>query len=440
MHIAPYLRASLLLGSGGGFALATVLTLFPLSGIPLGSWWEAIVQTHGHLQLFGWAGLFVVGVALYFLPRLRGTPLARPALLPWILGVQVASLLLRFLSQPFLVATGWLLWKILFILSGVLEALALPAIFLLLLQTVLHKQTAKNALEGVRSIAPFILGAFLSLSLAALLNLLNCVSALSSSGMISATGDEANITLGLFGFLVPVALAMSSRMLPLYAHIQPFPTQLLRILAVAYFGGIIFWLSGIFLPGMLFTFLNAAGFLLIGMVVLIFTGYFLYLLRKRAQISSQVATPNAEMQVKRALQGRREERRRYGPYVGLIGSAYLWGSLGALLLCIDGIASLAFGTLPFTIDAIRHSFAVGFITLLLCGIAVRMIPGFSSKAIRSPRLVTATLILGNLAALLRVGSLLLAPVLPGFEFFFALSGPTGLALVLCLTINLWSAL
>ncbi|HEV2660781.1 MAG TPA: hypothetical protein VGU68_09280, partial [Ktedonobacteraceae bacterium] len=147
VHIAPYLRASLLLGSGGGFALATVLTLFPISGIPLGSWWEAVVQTHGHLQLFGWAGLFVVGVALYFLPRLRGTPLARPALLPWLLGVQVASLLLRFLSQPLLVATGALLWKILFILSGVLEALALPAIFLLLLQTVLHKQTAKKALE-----------------------------------------------------------------------------------------------------------------------------------------------------------------------------------------------------------------------------------------------------------------------------------------------------
>lgn len=443
VHIAPYLRASLLLGSGGGFALATALTLsplFPLSGIPLGPWWEAVVQTHGHLQLFGWAGLFVVGVALYFLPRLRGTPLARPALLPWILGIQVASLLLRFLSQPFLVATGWLLWKILFILSGVLEALALPTIFLLLLQTVLHKQTAKNALEGVRSIAPFILGAFLSLSLAGILNLFNCVTSLGSSGLISTTGDEANITLGLFGFLVPVALAMSSRMLPLYAHIQPFPTLLLRILALAYFGGIIFWLSGIFLPGMLFTFLNAVGLLLVGMVVLIFTGYFLYLLRKQAHVSSQVATPNAEMQAKRAQQGRREERRRYGPYVGLIGSAYLWGSLGALLLCIDGIASLTFETLPIAIDAIRHSFAVGFITLLLCGIAVRMIPGFSSKTIRSPRLVTATLILGNLAALLRVGSLLLTPVLPGFEFFFALSGPTGLALVLCLTINLWPAL
>jgi len=107
---------------------------------------------------------------------------------------------------------------------------------------------------------------------------------------------------------------------------------------------------------------------------------------------------------------------------------------------IDGIASLLFGALPVMVDAIRHSFAVGFITLLICGIAVRLVPSFSGKAIRSPRLVTATLLLGNLAALLRVGSVVLAPVFPGSAVFFALSGPTGLALILCLTVNLWPAL
>src|SRR5579859_4648104 len=166
MHIsfaytAPYLRAALLLGSGGGFALACVLTLAPLFGVASGSWWEALIQTHGHLQLFGWAGLFVIGIALYFLPRLRGAPLARPALLPWILGAQSASLVLRFVSQPLLAGTGWFLWGILLVLSGALEALALPATFLLLVQTALRKSATRGPLEGVRSIAPFIFCAFL---------------------------------------------------------------------------------------------------------------------------------------------------------------------------------------------------------------------------------------------------------------------------------------
>ncbi len=438
VHIAPYLRAALLLGSGGGFALATALTLSPLFGVPLGSWWRATVQTHGHLQLFGWAGLFVIGIALYFLPRLRGIPLAQPALLPWILGVLVSSLLLRFLGQPLLVVTGWLFWKIVLVLSGVLEALALPAILLLLVQTTFHTSATKRSLEGIRSIAPFIFGAFLGLSLAAIVNVFNCVAALASSGLIPATGDEANTILGLFGFLVPVALAMSSRMLPLYMHIQPFPTPLLRILACAYFGGVMFWLLSLFLPGM--SLLNGLGLLLIGTVMLIFTGYFLYLIRHRTHMPHNVSVPHSEKMAERTRQSRREERRKYGPYIALVGSAYLWGSLGALLLVIDAIASFLFQILPVTIDAIRHSFAVGFITLLLCGIAIRMIPGFSRKAIRSPKLVTATFLLGNLAALLRVGPLLLTPILPGAALFFALSGPTGLVVVLCFTVNLWPTL
>ncbi len=247
--IAPYLRAALLLGCGGGFALATVLTLAPLFGIPLSTWWAATVQTHGHLQLFGWAGLFVVGVALYFLPRLRGIPLARPELLPWILGIYVLGLVLRFLSQPLLAITGWFFWKSALLGSGVLEALVLPAILLLLLQTALKGPTKKSKVEGVSSIAPFILGAFLGLALAGILNLFNCIAAFSGRGIIPAAGDEADITLGLFGFLVPVALAMSTRMLPLYVNIQPFPTRLLRILALLYFGGVVIWLLSLLLAG-----------------------------------------------------------------------------------------------------------------------------------------------------------------------------------------------
>jgi len=53
-------------------------------------------------------------------------------------------------------------------------------------------------------------------------------------------------------------------------------------------------------------------------------------------------------------------------------------------MVIDGIAVFLFGTLPVTVDVVRHSFAIGFITLLICGVAVRILPGFSSKAIRSP--------------------------------------------------------
>jgi uncharacterized protein involved in response to NO len=124
----------------------------------------------------------------------------------------------------------------------------------------------------------------------------------------------------------------------------------------------------------------------------------------------------------------------------------MWAMLGALLLLIDAIGLLATSATPLAFDAIRHSFAVGFIALLICGIAPRMLPSFSGRHIASPHLVSATLWLGNAAALLRVGSVLLAPLLPGIQgnaidsFLFSLSGPFGLALAICLAINLWPLL
>ncbi len=120
--------------------------------------------------------------------------------------------------------------------------------------------------------------------------------------------------------------------------------------------------------------------------------------------------------------------------------------LTALLLLIDGGSVLATGSELVAFDAVRHSFAIGFIALLICGITPRLLPSFSGGKIVSPKLVSATLWLGNAAAGLRVGAILFAPLFAstqGFAidtFLFSLSGPCGLALAICLAINLWPML
>jgi len=121
--------------------------------------------------------------------------------------------------------------------------------------------------------------------------------------------------------------------------------------------------------------------------------------------------------------------------------------LAGILLVVDGVALALTLSTPVTLDAPRHSIAVGFIALLLAGVSVRMIPGFSGGNIRSPRLVTALLWLGNGAALLRVGSLLAQPLLASTNIgsaldsaLFGLSGPLGLTFALALAITLWPAL
>lgn len=451
-RVAPLLGSALLLGVGVGFALATVLTLSLLLHVSLGPWWIATAQAHGHVQLYGWAGLFVLGVALHFLPRLRGTPLAVPWLVPWILATLVTGLLLRALSQPLFLATGAGIWAILLIASGVLECAALIAVVSLLGMTARHgpRLATRPAFSGV---FPFLIGAFCALGITSCVNLVSVVQASISVGLVPPTTDNLNVTLGLFGFLVPMALAMSAQSLPMYAGLETFPRRILWPLAGVYFTGLVLTTIGT-LAGSQQTVwqdvLNGPGMVLMGVVLLIFIGVFMRMMRTRGRLPEKVArlAPSPEAVIRNYQKHVRDERNAYGPFVALVASAYIWALLGSVLLIVDGLTVL-FGQTPFiAIDAIRHSLAVGFITLLICGISPRMVPGFSGGKIASPALVSATLWLGNTAALLRVGSLLLATVLATISFagvslyaiLFGLSGPVGLALAICLAVNLWPAL
>jgi uncharacterized protein involved in response to NO len=447
-RVAPLLRMALLSGTGGGFVLATILTLTAAFAVSIGPWWSATAQAHGHLQLYGWAGLFMLGVAFHFLPRLRGAPLVASWLIPWILGILVTGLLLRALSQPFFAATGAAIWAVLLVASGVLECAALVGAVWLLGMTALQGPplATRPAMMGV---LPFFVGAFTLLALASVVNLINMLVATTTAGLVPGPIDNLNVTLGLFGYLVPVALAMSAQSLPMYAGLEAFPRRILWPLAGFYFTGLVLTAFGS-QPTLLSGMLTGLGMLLMGLVLLTFTIVFIRMIGIRGRLPRKVTqlAPSPEVAAQTYKKKIRAARSDYGPFVALVASAYLWAMLAAVLLVVDGLTLIFAGTPFFSIDAIRHSLAIGFITLLICGIAPRMIPGFSGKKIASPALVNATLWLGNTTVLLRAGSILLAPFLVTiniegvslYAVLFGLSGPMGLALAVCLSVNLWPAL
>lgn len=451
-RVVPVLTSALLMGAGVGFVLATILTLALALHVYLGTWWIATAQAHGHVQLYGWAGLFVLGVALHFLPRLRGMPLVMPRLVPWILTTIIAGLLLRALCQPLFLVTGSSIWAILLIASGVLECVALVTVVSQLGMTAWRGPalTTRPAFVGV---FPFLVGAFCSLCIASCVNLVGVVQASLLEGIVPAITDNLNVTLGLFGFLVPVALAMSAQSLPMYAGLEAFPRRILWPTAGMYFSGLVLASAGVLASTQQSAWsgvLSGLGMLLMGIVILIFISVFMRMMRTRGRLPEKVVrlAPSPKAAVQNYQKRISIERNKYGPFVALVASAYIWALLGSILLILDGLATL-FGQTPFfAIDAIRHSLTIGFITLLICGISTRMIPGFSGGKIASPGLVWAMLWLGNMAALLRVGSLLLITVIAAitvaggslYSILFGLSGPVGLALAICLTVNLWPAL
>ncbi len=131
-----------------------------------------MAQAHGHLQLYGWAGLFILGVAFHFLPRLRGAPLAIPWLVPWILGAQVIGLLFRAFSQPLFVATGSAVWSILLIISGILEGVALLGVVYLLGMTARRGPPFRSR-PAFWGVLPFVIGTFIVLGVAGCVNIVS---------------------------------------------------------------------------------------------------------------------------------------------------------------------------------------------------------------------------------------------------------------------------
>lgn len=97
-----YIWLALVVAIFGGFALAAHLCFVMGFDRPLGDGFASFIQIHGHLQLVGWAGLFIIGISLHIIPRLSSIPISQPQWIQsvlWLIGI---GLLLRFISHSVL--------------------------------------------------------------------------------------------------------------------------------------------------------------------------------------------------------------------------------------------------------------------------------------------------------------------------------------------------
>jgi hypothetical protein len=100
-----YLRAAVLIGVLAGAALGALnLTWIAVWGatgtMPRWEWWPALIQAHGNAQLFGWTGLFIIGVAGHSLPRMLQRPTPSAGLARATFGLVLGGLLLGLVAQP----------------------------------------------------------------------------------------------------------------------------------------------------------------------------------------------------------------------------------------------------------------------------------------------------------------------------------------------------
>jgi len=100
--VAIFTAGALAIALTAGFGLGVWLLLARTAGVgTFGVPWVVLVQVHGTIQLFGFAAMFVMGVALHVLPRFRGAPPAPRVVSAVAFCGTVGAIILRAVAQPF---------------------------------------------------------------------------------------------------------------------------------------------------------------------------------------------------------------------------------------------------------------------------------------------------------------------------------------------------
>lgn len=326
----------------------------------------AWIQAHGHSQVFGWIGSFVLGIGFYSQPHTRANR-GRLPLVCW--GLWAAGLTLHWLAGAYL-----LYWRITLPLSGLLE---LTAILLFLSAASQHKlpdaSVAKAAPRPKPRIEPWMQTVLVSnaaMFLAIAINFGICIH-LSIQGVTPARShgfDQRYLVLLAWGFLAPLVWGFSARWLPTFLGVRPVRGRLLQVAVALDVLGVILGLAGLALPT---TLLLAAATILAAVAIRVFS---------RPDRSAKTIGIH-----------------RSFPH--FLRVAYAWSILAALL----GVWAAAADVHGGIWGGSRHALTVGFAAMMVMTVGPRILPHFAGvRGLWSRKLMLATLLLLLTGCTLRV--------------------------------------
>ena len=361
--IAVFTASALAIALTAGFGLGLWLLLARTLGLPTGEIaWLALVQLHGTIQLFGFAMMFVMGVGLHVLPRFRGAPPAPRALALVAYSATLSAIVIRAITQP----VPDFPWRDLLLpLSGLLLVVGTTSFSVAALRALRggtnpHRPDELVMAAGV-SIAP----------VAALLVALEFAPGTAPLLVDATTADRA-VWATLLGCLATTIFGVWARLGPGFMANRPAPRGPLL-------GGTALWLVGSAATVVGATFGSFA--LLGGLVVLVTAlGVFGPSIARQRLVEHALLTQLA------------------------VRTAFAWALAGAALLAAYEVRAALDGSRAtyLEISAARHAFALGFVTLMIFGVAARALPAFLARRLWSPRLQLLTIALANAGVALRV--------------------------------------
>jgi uncharacterized protein involved in response to NO len=413
-----FLKSSLLFTLTGGTGLGAWALIMMALREKLGGMERGIIQVHGHWQLFGWVGLFVVGVAYHILPRLTGVPLPSYRAATWSFGALTLGAVLR-VGQSF---DPSLLRTTLVYGSATLELVGC-SLFAWTVTRILAAQPGRLApYQRYLALGTAWLGA------AALLNVAHARDLLASGRFeVAAWLNVPYLTVFLVGFVTFWILGVSLRTLPVFMGLETRPrlagalaVPLAAAVAVMTVSEALFLRNGGDAARIAF----GCGGIAVASGLVAFT----YALGILSRASAPTAAPAAAV-----------IDRGYEKFIRL---AYCWLILAGLMLVAFSVVTLRGAALDHAyVGAYRHALTVGFITTMMMGMAYRIVPVFGGVPLFSARMRDLTfwlLAAGNVVRVLFQS--LSAAAGPVWLRVAGVSGLLELAALVLFAVNLWKTM
>jgi uncharacterized protein involved in response to NO len=326
---------------------------------------QAWLQAHGHAQIFGWIGTFVIGIGYYSLSKMGGLmPVAvSRAWASWALWT--GGVTLRWAAN-----VTEFHWRVLLPVSAALQLIA----FVIFFVTVSHhkSQPAPTKRAPIETWMKLVIAATVAFLLALILNQVETV-VLASTGIhpeIPHWLDQRYLFLAAWGFPVLAVWGFNARWLPVFLGTRaPSSSGLTAALAAC----------GCGLVAALLGHLQIATLLLLVASILATVAL---------RVFGRPLKPAKTLGVTAS-------------FPAFVRGAYVWLLIAAALGVYAALADTHGGVW----GASRHALTVGFLSTMVFAIGQRVLPAFCGmRLLYSKGLMWASLGILNLGCLLRVSS------------------------------------
>ncbi len=325
------------------------------------------VQAHGHAQIFGWIGSFILGIGFYSIPKMSGSnnfALSRG----WISAVLwIAGVTLRWFSTVY----EWH-WRAILPVTAAFELTA----FMIFFRAVSKHEAQPGKNTKLDAWIWVVIAGSIGFMGALLMNLGGTVYVALRAAEPAFPHDfnQRFLMMCAWGFLVPFVWGFSAKWLPIFLGLRSVRIPLLFTAAAVNAAGVLA--------------AQASWFQLA--TVLIF----------HASILAVLALGVAEKPVQNP-----KVKGVHNSFPLFVRSAYAWlivaGALGIWAARAQDAAGIW--------GASRHALTVGFLAIMVFSIGQRVLPAFSGmRLLFSPRLMFSALSLLTAGCILRVSSEILA--------------------------------